>query len=153
MAAGPKPRLVVMTPTSSGPRASTRQRGRRGARGAGPAIPVRSLRRLALPALVAVLALAACARPSTADSEAGGVDMRVLVKLVAPSTDAVAIAAEASRRAGVPVRYAAAVSPQWHAVSLHCADAATCASAVERLRQAAATYLAVEPDGRKSASH
>jgi hypothetical protein len=72
----------------------------------------------------------------------------VLVKLAHPSDDTAAIAAEASRQAGVPVRYGAAVSSAWHALSLHCPDAAACDAAIVRLRQSS-VYTAVELDARK----
>ncbi|MDQ6639712.1 MAG: hypothetical protein M3Z15_08610, partial [Pseudomonadota bacterium] len=74
----------------------------------------------------------------------------VMVKLVHGSEDAQAIAAEATRVAGVPVSYAAATSPVWHALAVHCAGAAQCDAAISRLRAAAAIYLAVEIDGRKT---
>ncbi|MEO8836957.1 MAG: hypothetical protein ABI364_09485 [Caldimonas sp.] len=99
-------------------------------------------------ALAAVLA--ACAPPRGL-AAGGAVDVRVLVKLVHGSEDAAAIRAEAARLAGVPVSYAAAVSPSWHALALHCADAAQCAAAIDLLRGAGATYQAVEIEGRKAA--
>lgn len=77
--------------------------------------------------------------------------LRVLVKLAAPTTDGGAVAAEAARWADVPVRYAAAISPQWHAVNLRCRDDTSCAAAFEKLRRAGGTYLAVERDDRKRA--
>lgn len=92
--------------------------------------------------------LAACAAPASAGASSLEVDARVLVKLVHPSDDHVAIVTEASRHAGVPVRYAAAVSSAWHALSLHCPDAAACDAAIARLRQSG-VYAAVEPDARK----
>jgi hypothetical protein len=89
--------------------------------------------------------LAACAG-------AGGsvpAGLRVLVQLATPSDDAAAIAAAASRQAGVPVTYAAAASPAWHALALHCDSAVRCAAAVDRLRSAPAIYASVEIEGRK----
>jgi hypothetical protein len=75
-----------------------------------------------------------------------------MVKLVRTSEDANAISAEASRIAGVPVTYAAATSPAWHALSLHCASVAECDRALARLRAASATYQTVEIDARKAHS-
>ena len=91
-------------------------------------------------------AFIACAVPAAAATP--GVDARVLVKLLQPSEDAAAIAAEATRQAGVPVDYAASVSTVWHALFLHCPDAAACDAAIARLRQSG-SYVVVEPDGRK----
>jgi hypothetical protein len=96
----------------------------------------------------AAIALAACAAPPSAAATAPEFDVRVLVKLAHPSDDTAAIAAEASRHAGVPVRYAASVSSAWHALSLRCPDAAACDAAIGRLRQSG-VYAAVEPDARK----
>lgn len=90
----------------------------------------------------------ACADPAAAAPP--GFDSRLLVKLVSPSTDGTAIAAEATRLAGVPVSYGAAVSPEWHAISLHCADASACGEAIGRLRRSG-VYGSVETDGRKRA--
>lgn len=99
-------------------------------------------------AAFAASALSACAAPA-ADPAAGGVQLRVLVKLAHPSEDRAAIAAEATRQAGVPASYAASVSAAWHALSLRCVDASACDAAVLRLRQASGVYEAVELDGRK----
>jgi hypothetical protein len=93
-------------------------------------------------------ALAASVAPSVADA-ADGFNLRVIVKLAAPSGDTAAIAAEASRQASLPVTYAAAVDGTWHALQLHCADRAACDAAFARLRLSA-RYLAVELEGRKS---
>ncbi|HEY2561016.1 MAG TPA: hypothetical protein VGI48_15020 [Caldimonas sp.] len=78
--------------------------------------------------------------------------LRVMVKLVHGSDDAAAIGAEATRIAGVNVSYAAATSPLWHALALHCASAAECDAAIARLRAAATVYQAVEIEGRKTRS-
>ena len=94
-------------------------------------------------------ALVACA-PGRDLAAGTPVDLRVLVKLVRASDDAPAIAAAATQQAGVPVTYAAAASSTWHALALHCASAAECESAVERMRQSAALYQAVEIEGRKA---
>jgi hypothetical protein len=116
-------------------------------RNAGPA---RSL--IAAPFAVAVatafLVPTACAQPAAAAASAAGFDARLLVKLTHPSDDTAAIVAEAARQAGVPVSYAASVSAAWHALSLHCSDAAACDAAIARLRSSGG-YLVVEPDGRK----
>lgn len=91
--------------------------------------------------------LVACTVPAPASS-APGADARILVKLAQPSEDKAAIAAAAARLAGVPVDYAASVSAQWHALYLHCPDAAACDAAIERLRRSG-NYAAVEADLRK----
>jgi hypothetical protein len=109
---------------------------------------VRSLLTAPFVAAAVVGALSACAAPASGPA-AGGVDVRVLVKLARPSEDASAIAAEATRQAGVPASYAAAVSPAWHALSLHCTSATACDAAIARLRQASAVYEIVELEGRK----
>jgi hypothetical protein len=98
-------------------------------------------------AALASLWLGACAAAPAAD--AGPVSVRIVVKLVRASEDGAAIAAEASRVAGVPVAYAAAVSPFWHALGLRCADAPACDAAMARLRAASGVYESVEVDGRK----
>jgi hypothetical protein len=103
----------------------------------------------AVAACVVASALAACAVPGRAAVDTQNAQ-RILVKLVRPSDDTAAIAAEAARVAAVPVRYAAAVSPAWHALALRCATAAQCDAAIGRLRGAAAIYEAVEIDGRKT---
>ncbi|MGZ5275282.1 MAG: hypothetical protein ACXWCU_05125 [Caldimonas sp.] len=108
----------------------------------------RSLLAAPFVAVVAASALSACAAPA-AEAAPGAVRMRVLVKLVRPSEDSAASAAEATRRAGVPASYVASVSAAWHALSLSCADQAACDAAVVRLRQASDAYEAVEPDARK----
>ena len=111
---------------------------------------VRSLLAAPFAAAVAVSALSACAAPAErALGGVGPVELRVLVKLARPSQDTAAIAAEATRQAGVPASYAASVSAAWHSLSLRCADAAACDAAVVRLRQASTVYEAVELDGRK----
>jgi hypothetical protein len=104
---------------------------------------------LVLAGVAMTTALAACAAASDPAAD-GGVDARVMVKLVRPSDDPAAISAEATRRAGVAVTYAAAASPAWHALALHCASAAQCETAIARLRAAATIYEAVEIEGRKT---
>lgn len=103
-------------------------------------------------ACVLAAALAACTAPAPRERAAEAAPLRVMVKLAHPSEDAAAISAEATRVAGVPVTYAAATSASWHALALHCAGPAECEAAVARLRGAAATYQAVEIEGRKSRS-
>jgi hypothetical protein len=97
--------------------------------------------------IVAGVSLGACAGSGAAVG--APVEVRVLVQLVRPSADAAAISAEASRQAQVPVAYAAATSPAWHALVLRCGSAAACEAAIGRLRGAASTYSAVELDGRR----
>ena len=102
-------------------------------------------------ALAAALTTA-CSAAAPRDAGAGPAPLRVMVKLVHGSEDALAIGAEATRVAGVPVSHAAATSAQWHALALHCAGAAECDAALARLRAAADVYQAVEIEGRKSRS-
>jgi hypothetical protein len=96
-------------------------------------------------------ALTACAAPDQFAAQASP-SLRVVVKLVRSSGDAEAIAAEATRVAGVPVRHVAATSLAWHALGLECASVARCDAALARLRAADTIYQAVEIDGRKSRS-
>ena len=102
---------------------------------------------VSIAAALACVWLGACAAASGAD--AAPVAVRIIVKLVRPSEDGAAIAAEASRVAGVPVVYGSAVSPVWHALGLRCADVPACDAAIARLRGAMGTYQAVELDERK----
>jgi hypothetical protein len=102
-------------------------------------------------ALVAVLA-SACSAPSPRDVAGEAPPLRIMVKLVRGSEDAVAIGAETSRIAGVRVSYAAATSAQWHALALHCASASECDAAIARLRAASDVYQTVEIEGRKARS-
>jgi hypothetical protein len=110
--------------------------------------------RVASAALAGVLATAftACAATSVDATAAAQASQRVVVKLVRGSADGAAIAAEATRVAGVPVSYAAAVSTSWHALALQCGGAASCDAAIARLRAADSIYQAVEIDGRKTRS-
>ncbi len=96
-------------------------------------------------------ALAACAGAPREAAAGATAPLRVMVKLARGSEDANAIAAEVSRVAGVPVSYAAATSPAWHALLLHCAGG-QCDAAIARLRAAGTIYQAVEIDGRKTPS-
>jgi hypothetical protein len=103
---------------------------------------------LAVATAAALALLTACAVPAVAAASAPGLDIRILVKLTQPSGAAAAIAAEATRQAGVPVGYAASVSTAWHALVVHCADATVCDTAIARLRRSG-SYAEVEPDVRK----
>ena len=109
--------------------------------------------RLSLAALLfACTGMAACAvEPALAPAarQAAGNEWRVLVKLNQPSTDADAIARRAGEISGVPVRYVAATSPQWHALVLVCADDGACETALQRLRGAASTYDSVQREQRR----
>lgn len=101
-------------------------------------------------ACVLACALVACAAPRVAGAD-GTESLRVRVKLARPSEDASAIAAQATRIAGIAVTYAAATSATWHALDLHCAGA-RCDAAIARLRAADTFYQTVEIDGRKAPS-
>ena len=105
---------------------------------------------IAVAGLAAGGALAACAQ--TAPTPAPLVTVRVLVKLTRASDDDAAIAADASRVAGVPVHYAAATSYVWHSLALECASREECDAAVARLRAAKSAYAVVERDERKRGS-
>jgi hypothetical protein len=113
-----------------------------------------SHRRLAYAPALAIAALAAslagCGAPARDDVAADARPLRVMVRLVRSSEDAAAIAAEATRVAGVPVTHAAAASATWHALALHCASTAECDAAITRLRAAGNLYQTVEIEGRKT---
>lgn len=102
-------------------------------------------------ACVLASALVACAAPADAAPDAAS-SVRVVVDLVHGSEDAALIAAEASRIAGVPVRYAAATSATRHALFVQCTGADRCEAALARLRAAGTTYRTVEIDGKKTRS-
>ena len=87
--------------------------------------------------------LSACAVP------AQETELRVLVKLARPSSDAAAIARLASDRAGVPARYLSSVSLTWHALMLPCSGTSECDALLQRLRSDRAAFEAVERDERK----
>jgi hypothetical protein len=95
--------------------------------------------------------LGACAAPAGSAGESS-VAVRVMVKLARSSEDADAIAAEASRIAGIRVTHAAATSSSWHALAVHCASPAQCDEAIARMRAAGAVYAVVETEGRKARS-
>ena len=101
-----------------------------------------------LAVVAAAGALTACAAPAPA-ADPGGVEVRLMVKLVRPAQDGAVVAAEVSRVAGVPANYSSLVSAEWHALSLRCVDRSDCDRAIERLRQAKASFEAIELDGRK----
>lgn len=92
-------------------------------------------------AAFAGMAVAACAPPMTAQQ-------RIVVKLVHASDNGTAIASQASRLAGVPVRYLAAVSGQWHALALQCEGTAACSGAVASMARASDVYDSVRIDSR-----
>jgi hypothetical protein len=102
-------------------------------------------------ACVFATALGACAARADAAVDAAPA-LRVVVDLVRGSDDASGIAAEATRIAGLPVRYAAATSTTRHALVVECPSAERCAAALARLRGASTIYRAVEIDGRKTRS-
>ena len=102
-------------------------------------------RSLSATGTLAFIALSACASDPALDAP-------LLVKLVQPATDGGAIARQAAAIAGVPVSYAAAVSPQWHALRLHCASARDCAAALQRLHEQVSVYDVVQPDERRRAA-
>jgi hypothetical protein len=89
--------------------------------------------------------LAACAAPAPV------FETRLNVRLAVPSEDGPAIAMRAGESAGVPARYAAAISPQWHAIVLRCASEADCEAAVGRLRADRARFVEVLRDERRRA--
>jgi hypothetical protein len=76
-------------------------------------------------------------------------ETQVLVKLVTGSDDGGRIAAEASRVAGVPVRYVSAIDLRWHSLALQCPTDGDCDSAYRRLADARSIYAAVEHDERR----
>ncbi len=86
--------------------------------------------------------LAACA--ATPETE-----LRVLVKLAQPSSDAAAIARLVSGRAGVTARYLGSSSLAWHALLLPCAGTSECDALLQRLRADRVAIEAVERDERK----
>ncbi|MEO8153355.1 MAG: hypothetical protein ABI605_09825 [Rhizobacter sp.] len=79
------------------------------------------------------------------------VEWRVLVKTVQPTSNADAVARHAGEVAGVPVRYVAAVSLQWHGLGLACGDETRCAEALRRLRADKTYFETVERDERRRA--
>jgi hypothetical protein len=91
--------------------------------------------------------LVACA--ADAMPPAPTLEWRVLVKLVQVGSEAEAIARRAGQASGVPVRYLASVSPQWHSLGLDCGDETRCAAALQRLRADASYFEAVERDERR----
>jgi len=94
---------------------------------------------------LAALALGACA----SEPLVGSGPLRVMVRLAQPGADAAAIAASAEAVAGKPVRYVAASSEQWHALTIDCRDAADCRAAFDRLKADTLRFADVQVDGRK----
>ena len=92
---------------------------------------------------MALTTLAACTTPAPA------AELRVLVQLVQPASDPVAIARLVTHSAGVEARYLAASSASWHALALQCGRPATCDTALVRLRADRSAFEAVERDERK----
>jgi len=88
------------------------------------------------------------AHPAVVQAPVPSPGLQVLVKLTAPSDDGAQIAAEASRISGLSVRYVSATSPQWHALLIECANAASCEAAMQRLSEARDVYLTVQRDER-----
>jgi hypothetical protein len=89
-------------------------------------------------------ALAACAGQS-----APPLEWRVLVKTAQAQSDLAIIAGRATQVSGVPVRYVAAASPQWHGLSITCGDEARCEAALQRLRADTVFFEAVQRDERR----
>ena len=94
-------------------------------------------------ALCASLAACAAADPTPV------AEWRVLVKTTQAQSDTTAIARRASQASGVPARYVAAVSPQWHGLSLACGDETRCAAALQRLQADTTFFEAVQRDERR----
>jgi hypothetical protein len=76
-------------------------------------------------------------------------ERRLLVKLQQPSADGEAIARHAADVARTPVRYIAATSAEWHALTLRCAREQDCDDAMQRLRADTSSYASVSEDGRR----
>jgi hypothetical protein len=95
-------------------------------------------------AVTLVAGVVACAAKGTPLAE-----WRVLVKLTQVNADNRTITERASQSSGVPVRYVASVSPQWHGLSLACGDEARCAQALQALRADAAYFEVVQRDERR----
>jgi hypothetical protein len=89
-------------------------------------------------------ALAACAA-----NPAPLLEWRVLVKVGPPGNEADAVVRRAAQASGVPARYVASVSPQWHGLSLSCSDEARCEAALQRLRADTAFFETVQRDERR----
>jgi len=94
-------------------------------------------------ALCASLAACAAADPAPV------AEWRVLVKTTQAQSDTTAIARRASQASGVPARYVAATSPQWHSLSLACGDEARCAAALQRMQADTRFFEAVQRDERR----
>jgi hypothetical protein len=97
------------------------------------------------------LAFALAALSACAAGPGAAVEWRLLVKVATPSIAGTEVAERAARTGGVPARYVAAVSPQWHGLVLRCRSEAACAEAVQRLQADTSYFLAVERDERRRA--
>ncbi len=97
--------------------------------------------------------LAACAMQAAdpQDQREPTQQLRVLVKLQDASADPLVLVRQASSIAGVPVHYAAAVGPRWHALTLSCASSAECDAALQRMRADRQAFAEVERDSLKRA--
>src|SRR5438105_4130469 len=102
----------------------------------------------AMPHSLAALAAAACLAVTACAAEPPH-DLRVQVHLAQPLADADAVARQASRIAGAPVKHVVANSADWHVLALECADDAACERALQRLRDATSTYRSVDVDQRR----
>lgn len=104
-----------------------------------------------MPRVASLLPLALCAglAACAAADHAPVAEWRVLVKTTHAQSDTAAIAQRASLASGVPVRYVAAVSPQWHGLSLACGGEARCAAALQRLQADTVFFEAVQRDERR----
>jgi len=94
--------------------------------------------------------LAGCAAKVSPPPSAGiaAAVVQVLVRMApgAAAFDVDRVVREASRAAGVPVRYGAAAGARWHSLVLNCPDEAACTEAIQRLSAETALFDAVERD-------
>jgi len=106
-----------------------------------------------MPRVASLLPLALCASLAAcaAADPAPVAEWRVLVKTTQAHSDTATIVRRASQASGVPARYLAATSPQWHGLSLACGDEARCASALQRLQADTPFFEAVQRDERRRA--
>ena len=95
----------------------------------------------------ALATLTACA--TAASDVQTNAETRVLIKLAQPSTDPAAITRAVEQAAGVPARYVASSSAQWHALALRCGAPDACEAALERLRAEPAIFQAAQRDERR----
>ncbi len=106
-----------------------------------------------MPRVFSFLPLALCAALTAcaAADPAPAAEWRVLVKTSQAHSDTALIVQRASQASGVPVRYVAAASPQWHGLSLACGDEARCAAALQRLQADTPFFEAAQRDERRRA--